>query len=72
MEVEQKTDIYQHWMAAHARMKNEFPEDEKNHNLMTWLNILFTGWFLSKWPELCGGVGRFLESLIKSASWNTF
>ena len=24
-------------MAAHARLKNEFTEDEKCHNLMTWL-----------------------------------
>ena len=26
------------WMAAHARLKNEFTEDEKYHNLMRWLN----------------------------------
>ena len=25
-------------MAAHARLKNEFMEDEKCHNLMSWLN----------------------------------
>ena len=24
-------------MAAHARLKNEFTGDEKNHNLMAWL-----------------------------------
>ena len=24
-------------MAAHARLKNEFTEDEKCHNLMSWL-----------------------------------
>ena len=24
-------------MAAHARLKNEFTEDEKYHNLMSWL-----------------------------------
>ena len=24
-------------MAAHARLKNEFTEDEKYHNLMRWL-----------------------------------
>ena len=29
------------WMAAHARLKNEFTEDEKYHNLMTWL--IFSG-----------------------------
>ena len=26
-----------HWMTAHARLKNEFTEDEKSHNLMNWL-----------------------------------
>ena len=25
-----------HWMAAHARLKNEFTEDEKYHNPMAW------------------------------------
>ena len=24
-------------MAAHAHLKNEFMEDEKDHNLMSWL-----------------------------------
>ena len=24
------------WVAAHASLKNEFTEDEKYHNLMTW------------------------------------
>ena len=28
-------------MAAHARLKNEFTEDESYHNHMTWL-ILYT------------------------------
>ena len=27
-------------MAVHARSKNEFMEDEKYHNLMTWLKYL--------------------------------
>ena len=26
-------------MAAHARLKNEFTEDEEYHNLMRWLNL---------------------------------
>ena len=34
---DQKSDIQPHWMAAYARLKNEFTEDEKCHNLMTWL-----------------------------------
>ena len=29
-------------MAVHARLKNEFMEDEKYHNLMTWLKLKFT------------------------------
>ena len=28
-----------HWMAAHVRLKNEFTEDEKYHNHMTWLKL---------------------------------
>ena len=34
----QKSDIYPHWMAVHARLNNEFTEDEKCHNLMSWLS----------------------------------
>ena len=34
---DQKSDIYRHWMAEHASLKNEFMEDEKYHHLMTWL-----------------------------------
>ena len=37
---DQKSDILPHWMAAHARLKNEFTEDEKYHNLMRWLIYL--------------------------------
>ena len=35
---DRKSDILCHWIAAHARLKNEFTEDEKYYNLMTWLN----------------------------------
>ena len=28
-------------MAAHARLKNEFTEDEKNHNLISWLMYMY-------------------------------
>ena len=31
---DQKSDIYPHWMAAHARLKKEFTEDKQYHNLM--------------------------------------
>ena len=37
---DQKSKIYPHWMAAHAHLKNEFMEDEKCHNLMSWLKYL--------------------------------
>ena len=30
-ESNQKSDIWPDWMAAHARLKNEFSEDEKYH-----------------------------------------
>ena len=35
--VRPKSDILPHWMAAHARLRNAFTEDEKYHNLMAWL-----------------------------------
>ena len=35
---DQSSDIQPHWMAAHGRPKNEFTEDEKYYNHMTWLN----------------------------------
>ena len=37
----QKSDILPHWMAAHARLKNEFKEDEKCHYLISWLNYCY-------------------------------
>ena len=37
-ESDEKSDIQPHQMAVHACSKNEFTEDEKCHNLMTWLN----------------------------------
>ena len=33
--------------AAYAHLKNEFTEDKKCHNLMTWLIFLFLNWY--KW-----------------------
>ena len=36
-----KNQTSSHWMAAHARLKNEFTEDEKYHNLMRWLKWRF-------------------------------
>ena len=29
-----------YWISAHAHLKNEFTEDEKYQNLMTWLNCV--------------------------------
>ena len=40
-ESDQKSDIKPHWTAAHSRLKNEFTEDEKYHNLMRWLNYRY-------------------------------
>ena len=42
-------------MAAHARLNNEFTEDEKYHNLMTWLKWLeafhvFVAIYTAKYP----------------------
>ena len=34
---QKKSDILSHWMVVHAQLKNEFTEDEKFHNLKTWL-----------------------------------
>ena len=34
---DQKSDIKPNRMSAHARLKNEFTEDEKYHNLLRWL-----------------------------------
>ena len=39
----QNSDIQPHWMAAHARLKNEFMEDEKCLDLMSWLNVKSQG-----------------------------
>ena len=59
---DQKLDIYRHWMAAHAHLKNEFTEDEKYHNLMNWLKYLLyllliltdaEGMFMTFYLELC-------------------
>ena len=34
---DQKWDIKPHWMAARVYLKNKFKENEKCHNLMSWL-----------------------------------
>ena len=39
-------------MAAHARLKNEFTEDEKYHNLMRWLNCIFTSFQCKRLTEV--------------------
>ena len=59
---DQKLDIWPHWMAAHARLKNEFTEDEKYHNLMSCLicHLLFLStfsanlnpFFFQKYPKI--------------------
>ena len=40
-------EIYALWMTAHARLKNEFTEGDKCHNLKSWLIIMLfiaLGW----------------------------
>ena len=49
---DQKSDILPNWMAAHVHLKNEFTEDEKYHNLMSWLIFI-----------LCLNVSRLLQYL---------
>ena len=39
-------------MAAHARLKNEFTEDEKYYNFMTWLKLQVFGTSLSSYLSL--------------------
>ena len=39
-------------MAAHVRLKNEFTEDEKYHNLMKWLIYFVQGTMSSDKNEL--------------------
>ena len=38
---DQNSDIYSHWIAAHACLKNEFTEEKKCHNMMSWLKYMF-------------------------------
>ena len=45
---DQNSDIMPHWMAAYARLKNEFTDDEKYHNLMAWLIYGFAAIFMTK------------------------
>ena len=34
---DQRSDIQPHWMAAHLHLKNEFMEDKKYHNFLSWV-----------------------------------
>ena len=60
---DQNSDIYSHWTAAHARLKNEFTEDEKCHNLMSWL--------VSYWVFPCSLFSYFtvLLSIVIPSLW---
>ena len=64
-------------MAAHAHLKNEFTEDEKYHNLMTWLNYTDMGftaiqdYFTYYGPSQsnwCGKETYLQESMTKTTS----
>ena len=41
-----------HWMAVHVRLKNEFAEDEKYHNFMTWLIWYFSDLVVTNMKEV--------------------
>ena len=47
----EKSDILHHWIAAHAHLKNEFTEDEKYHNPMTWLIACSLKLFMCIWKS---------------------
>ena len=49
-------------MAAHARLKNEITENEKYHNLITWLKYMF----LSLHVVLLGFVCIYTASTVKN------
>ena len=40
---DQKSDILPHWMAAYARLKIEFTEDEKYYNLNDLAHLIKSG-----------------------------
>ena len=50
-------------MAAHAHLKNEFTEDEKSHNLVSWLKFI-NGAVIPKDFEWQGG-----HFLLKFYQW---
>ena len=54
-------------MAAHARLKNEFTEDKKYHNLMTWLS-----WFSLSFKEYFSGEHRLWSFFIKNSNIHVY
>ena len=62
-ESDQKSDILPHWMAAHARLKNEFTEDEKCHNLMSWFKLSSNTLLICFSVTICWGSVVFLAHL---------
>ena len=60
---ELKKDILPHWMAAHAHLKNEFTEDEKSQNLMTWPQILV--FLVLNWTEKSKSYGLWSIGTLK-------
>ena len=43
-------------MAAHARLKNEFMEDEKCHNFTSWLNCKLDKKFWKGMKQIGGNI----------------
>ena len=52
-------------MAAHARLKNEFTEDEKCLNLMSWLISPFEKQIMKKIDKLQGTLKKISENVSK-------
>ena len=52
-------------MAANVRLKNEFTEDEKCHNLMTWLKqfVIYRNYTFQKTTKTVKKLEKFWNSL---------
>ena len=65
--IHQKSDIWPHSMAANVRLKNDITEDEKYHNLMSWLKCLISVLFDE--PVPFSYVQEFRQSDKIKVSW---
>ena len=57
--------IRPHWMAAHVPLKNEFTEDEKYHNLMSWsIYILIWRYCIMNMKDNCADLSSLGQTKI--------